>query len=256
MSTLIPRISDGFTNIKGQTFTNVREIAYKKGELFGNLGKFVAETEHERNLFYDEDYDPGVYIYQTYHNPNLAYRIYNEFADYNFNGYDDDILIQSLYDRSKNISLTSFPTGVVTLDGKIIGQEIPYYSNSICLSQINIEKLEDKNPITIYKKILTNLKELSDNGIGYLDIHPKNFMIDLTDSNQKVDIIDFDLNYTKFDLEASERIDDQLYNFRKMVDRLNKKFNILDITGEFSIVNSFQDTFEQLNDFEKKLLKK
>ena len=51
---------------------------------------------------------------------------------------------------------------VVTLDGKIIGQEIPYYPNSICLSQINIEKLEDKNPITIYKKILTNLKKKKD----------------------------------------------------------------------------------------------
>ena len=42
-----PQIRNSFTNIKGQTFTNVREIAFKENELFGNLGKYVAESHHE-----------------------------------------------------------------------------------------------------------------------------------------------------------------------------------------------------------------
>lgn len=250
MNNSIPKIFYEFTNIKGETFSNVREIAYRQGELFGNLGKFMSKN----NL--SSDSTPNVYIYQTYHDPNLAYRIYNEFSDYDFNGYDDDFLIQSLYERSKYIKLTDFPTGVVTLDGKIIGQEIPYYPSSICLSKINIEMLKDRNPIIVYKKILTNLKELFDNGIGYLDIHQKNFMLDLTTADQKVNIIDFDLQYTKFDFEAKKRLKDQLYNYKKMIDRLNGKFQILDVTGNFQEVNSFEESFEQLNDFEKKLLKK
>ena len=35
-------------------------------------------------------------IYQSKNNPKIAYRIYKEFAEYKFNGYNDDILIENL----------------------------------------------------------------------------------------------------------------------------------------------------------------
>lgn len=255
MSNLIPKISDTFTNIKGQTFTNVREIAYKKGELYGNLGKFVAETHYDPSLFFEDDLEMGVYIYQTYNNPNLAYRIYKTFAEYKFNGYDDDILIQKLIERSGDVSLVNFPTGVVTLDGRIIGQEVPFYPNSTVLSTIDINMLIDNNPVDIYKKILAILKELSDNGIAYLDIHANNFMVNLL-SMQKVDIIDFDLRFFEFDEESKLKIEEQLFNYRKMIDTLNKKFNIIDITGETEPIFTFAEVFELLDDMNKKIYMK
>lgn len=255
MSNKIPKISNTFTNIKGEIFTNVREIAYKTGELCGNLGKFITETQYGPSLFFEDDLEMGVYIYQTYTNPNVAYRIYKTFAEYKFNGYDDDILIQKLIERSKDISLTNFPTGVVTLEGRIIGQEVPFYPNSKVIPAIDINKLTDNNPVIIYKKILNALKELSDNGIAYLDIHDKNFMVDIS-SNSKVNIIDFDLNYMKFDEESKLRIQEQLYNYRRMIDALNKRFNIIDITGTTEPIYTFDEAYELLDDMNKKIYMK
>jgi len=256
MEIFIPKITTGFTNINGQTFNYVREIAYKKEELYGNLGKFVNETKYEYNCFFiDENNLSGVYIYQSYHNPNIAYRIYKEFAENNFNGYFDDILIEQLSERQKNVFLSKFPTGVVTLEGRIIGQEIPYFENSITLLEYSKMKNVNLNPINLYIKILDILKELLDNGIVYLDIHPKNFMIDMKSLNKEVKIIDFDSTYVKFE-DNKRLIRQQLYNYRKMIDFLNNRFNIIDEIGYFDEVDNFQDCFEQLDDMSKKLVKK
>lgn len=258
MEVKIPRTQNVFTNTKGITFDNVREIAYKKGELVNNLGKFIAETEHEPSLFFGEDIslESGVYIYQTYNNPNVAYRIYKEFADFGFNGYGDDVLIQKLVDRQKNIFLSKFPTGVVTLDGKIIGQEIPYYHSSILLLECTIDNFNNNNPINVYKKVLEILKELSDNGITYLDVHSKNFMLDLSSTNEKIDIIDFDSQYIVFD-DNNSRVMKQLFaNYRKMINSLNERYGIFDTVNSFLEVSSFDDAFEQLEEMNKKLIRR
>lgn len=249
---MIPQIRDRFTNIKGQTFDNVREIAFKKDELFGNLGKFVAESNHEVSDFVYDLYEShfGVYIYQTYENPNIAYRIYKEFADYNFNGYNDDKLIQKLSERKKAILKTEFPTGVVTLDGRIIGQEIPFYQNSITI----LEYFKNRtilNPFNLYIEILKVLYELFENGIIYLDIHPKNFMIDPI--GLKMNLIDFDFHYIKFDDKTM--LKRQLDNYKRMINYLNELLNIINITGDFVEASNYDDCFEQLNEMSKRLKK-
>lgn len=253
MELVIPQIGNTFTNIKGQTFENVREIAFKKDELFGNLGKFVAESKHEVSKFGCDLYDshPGVYIYQTYENPNIAYRIYKEFAEYNFNGYGDDKLIQRLSEKQKDILMTQFPTGVITLEKRIIGQEIPFYPTSITLLDY-INKNMNLNPFGLYMKILQILYELFENGITYLDIHPKNFMIDLLSLN--INIIDFDLHYIQFDDRTM--LQRQLNNYKRMINVLNEILNIIGITGNFIEVSNYDECFEQLNEMSKRLKKR
>ena len=77
----IPRINNCFVHTKGEYFNKVREVAFKSGELIGNLGTYVNETKREFNmLFSDDNLSEGVYIYQTFSNPLIAYRIYKTFA--------------------------------------------------------------------------------------------------------------------------------------------------------------------------------
>ena len=109
----IPRINQGFTNLNGTYFDKVKEVAFKKGELIGNLGTFVAETKREKSIWQEEEnYSDGVYIYQSLNDPHIAYRIYKCFADYGYNGENDDILIQKLLERQDAIKLSKFPIGV------------------------------------------------------------------------------------------------------------------------------------------------
>lgn len=105
-------LNDNFTNIKGKYFEGVKELAFTKENLYGNIDKFVNEDYNLLN---------GVYIYKDFNNKNIGYKIYKEFMAYKFNGYRDDELIYNLIQRSKNIKLTEMPIGVVTIDGKIIG---------------------------------------------------------------------------------------------------------------------------------------
>ena len=119
-------INENFIDKNGKKYDGVTEKAFEKGELF-DIGKFKHQTEREKTVFGKEN---GVYIYQDIENDNLAYRIYDEFAEYGFNGYHDDVLIYELNKRRENVKLTDFPNGIVTYNGNIIGQIIPYYPNS------------------------------------------------------------------------------------------------------------------------------
>lgn len=242
-------INNGFININGQSFDKVKEISLSKEKLH-NIGKYITSSFHKPNNFFDEDYDlnTGVYIYQSYDNKNEGYRIYKEFADYNFNGYSDDILIQTLQERQKNILKTIFPYGVVTLEGRIIGQQIPYFDNSILLLDY-INKFLVLEPIKLYKELLEIIYELYINGIMYQDIHPKNFMIDLT--NKKVNLIDFELGHIKFDdLSALKSC---LNNYKNTINYINQKLCLLDKLGLFIQINNYEEAFEQLEEMQKKL---
>lgn len=252
---MVPKICEGFTNRKGIHYDRVREIAYRHGELAGNLGTFVAETKHENNMFFDSSHNlvNGVYIYQSYFDPLVAYRIYKSFADYGFNGYNDDRLVQILRERQENINLSKFPTGVVTLDGSIIGQEIPYFPNKITLYKLFLEH-KKISPIKIYRAVLDVLNEMYDNGIIYLDNHPKNFMVDPTDP-ASVDVIDFDETYVKFD-DDSETLRRQLFdNYKVTVDGLNQICGIDSLVGKFESTSTFEDAYKQLGDMEKRLVR-
>ena len=249
----IPRKNQGFTNLNGTYFDKVKEVAFKKGELIGNLGTFVAETKREKSIWQEEEnYSDGVYIYQSLNDPHIAYRIYKCFADYGYNGENDDILIQKLLERQDAIKLSKFPIGVVTLNGKIIGQEIPYYVNSITLFEF-FKKYDGFNVINIYKEILNILKELFDNGILYLDNQSKNFMVDPLTEKIKVEIIDFMYNLMVFDNFSESNIETMFNNFKSMVNGLNNVKNLYSELGEFKGVNNFDDAYYQINEMAKKL---
>lgn len=237
---MIPEIRRTFTNNQGIYYGNVREIAYKKGQLFGNLGEFVGETKHQQTIFFDEsdNLTEGVYIYRTKLNPNVAYRIYKSFADYGFNGYQDDKLIQTLQERQPHIQTTEFPTGVVTLEGNIIGQEIPYYGNSQTLAE-KVELVSNKQIITYYIEILRILRELLENGIIYSDIHSKNFMIDI--EREVVRLIDFDKQFISFD-ENRTLYNNMINNLKTMINKINNYRQIGFALNKESRLNDIEET--------------
>ena len=247
-----PVITTGFTNKNGEYLDRVREIAFQKDNLLYNLGKFITETKHESNYFFKEDFiatGVGVYIYQSIDNPNIAYRIYKEFSDYGFNGYSDDKLIQLLQEKQEKIKLTEFPTGVVTLGGNIIGQEIPYYEKYITIFNYFQTYYVD-NPFKVYIAMLEILKEMYDEQILYLDVHPKNFMI--SKDNFNVKMIDFDENYIKFEQLKVYR-ETLFSNIKNMIDCLNKICQFDDLV--FLQTDNFDDCLYQVKQMKKRLHK-
>lgn len=236
-------IKENYINKNGCIFSNVKEIAFEKENLFGNLGKYITESSLK------EDDDIGVYIYQDYKNPNIAYRIYKQFAEYNFNGYSDDKLIEKLQLSQKNITKTLFPTGVVTLDRRIIGQEIPFYCNSVTILEY-IKNSKDIDPISTYIQILDILKELLENDIVYLDVHSRNFVIDLI--TKKINLIDFDYYYMRFD----KYIKIQIENYRKMINYLNEILNITNIVGYLKNEENYEQCLYSLEEMYHKLMLK
>lgn len=247
----IPKITKGFTNIKGQYFPNVREISFEKGQLCSNLGKLVAQTTKEKDDFFvPDDFDlMGVYIYQSKNNPKIAYRIYKEFAEYKFNGYNDDILIENLQKKQSKLPYIDFPTGVVTVDGRIIGQEITYYENYQTL--FNFMKNENiQNKITIiYEKIIFLLKELYNKGIIYTDNHAKNFLVD---SNLSIKLIDFEYSQVKFEDINKMYMNQSINNLRNMINLINQ---FIEIDYQMKNIENFDDALEQVDIIRKRLKK-
>ena len=106
------------------------------------------------------------------------------------------------------------------------------------------------NYIKLYLSSLSILYELYDNGVLYLDIHPKNFMID---ENNNINLIDFVLdriifnNYSKYDIEKFFK------SFNSMIKKLNKNFGIEFLFENYIETSNFDDTFYQLENISKKL---
>ena len=137
-------IRENFIDKNGILYPNIREIAFTRDNLFGNLGTLVNETKREANDYFAKKSamqidDEGVYIYKSNYNSENALRIYKCSLDPNFNGCRDEIFISKLQSIQPSISMTSFPIGVVTLDGNIIGQEIIYYENFKQLYEIKMK---------------------------------------------------------------------------------------------------------------------
>lgn len=105
-----PIIRSNFTDLNGRTYEGVREVAFKKGEGCLNLGKFKEETIREDTFINGEDtFLYGVYIYQSFVNPNVGYRIHKEYAEYNYNEISDAQLIESLLKKQEQVKLAKFP---------------------------------------------------------------------------------------------------------------------------------------------------
>lgn len=261
-----PTIRKGFKNSNGIIFNDLREVAHTKNSIATNLGIFITETEYNDEYIEFNPIDSeleGVYIFKDRVKQNVGYRIYKEFSECRFDGYKDDHLVSELIERQKEIKYTDYPTGVVTLDGRIIGQEIVYYDNSVNLEDFCfsgnkiIEKLE---PTKIYMTILKSIKEQYEKGIYYLDGHPKNFIIKLDLLEDKncnyediVKMIDFRYDFMFFDTIADDRKKIIFRNLICSINYLNMKFNLIEKTGMMENSLCFNEIEEKIMIMEKKI---
>ena len=245
MERYIPEVKQGFTDSKGNYYSNIQEVAYEQGKTFGSFGTLIGESGRK-----DYDYDDmmdGVYVFRSYIDPTKAYRIYKEFVNPTFNNNEDAKFISELLYKGKNIKLSGLPTGVVTEGGRIIGQEVPFVEG------VTIRKFfEDKKnkilPTKIYIQILDIIKELYVNKIYYLDIHERNFMI----KDEIVKIIDFEKPFVRLDnITISEKR--LMFDYLKMmIEELNKNFGLTDKIG---VIEGIDDAYEKVYKLEESLIK-
>lgn len=133
---------------------------------------------------------------------------------------------------------------MVTLDGKIIGQKIPYYETSSQLYQIKNE-VTIKELLELYRKCLIILSELYSKGIAYIDIHAKNFLVD---DSLNVQLIDFEPDLVKF--HDKNALAKSLYNFYKMINLVNERIGL---NSYYTKPNNLEEAFANLDKLEKKL---
>lgn len=243
-------IKDSYVDKKGNFYKNVREVIYTRKEMVYNLGEYITQTSREVSDFFKEDSldfdDDGFYIYKSLYDENKGLRVYKRFNEYKFNGDRDEILISKLQERQAKIKLTEFPTGVLTREGYIFGQEMPFYENYETLFNFkdNIDSIFQL--VEIYKKCLKILEELCKNDIYYTDVHSKNFMV----NNDDIKLIDFEYSRVKFD--DPSYIDVVFYRVTKMFDLIN---SLLDSNVKYDCPVNFEQAYENLDIMKKRLLK-
>lgn len=241
-------IRDFFISSKGIVYPKIREIAFNSSNLFGNLGTLVNETNREVLDYFrvsKMDYDDsGVFIYQSNYDKNIALRIYKCFMDYRFNGDHDDELIFKLKSLQDKVKYTDFPTGVVTKNGFIIGQEIVYYPEYLTLYEIK-KDLTTTELIEVYKKCLIILSELKNVGINYIDVHARNFLVN---EDLDVKLIDFEYDLVKFNDEIACK--KTILYFYYMVNLINKRIGI---NYEYEMPSSLDNAFKKLELMKKKV---
>lgn len=243
-------IKNNYVDTKGIKYSSVREIIFNKKEIATELGTFITETSREQCEFFKNDsmdFDTdGFYIYKSLYDDKKALRVYKRFAEYKFNGDHDEILISKLQQRQKNIKLTEFPTGVLTRDKYIFGQEIPFYENYETLYAFRDNIASVSHLISIYNKCLKILEELYKNGIYYTDIHAKNFMVD----NNDVKLIDFEYDQIKFDDEKQISL-----IFGRITFMFNLINSLLGSDIKYDVPSNFAQAYENLDVMKKRLIK-
>ena len=138
-------------------------------------------------------------------------------------------MIAKLNSLKENITLTDFPTAIITIKNCVIGQEIVYYQNYQTLTSIVYQRLPEDKLLSYYQKVLLIIKELLDNGIIYTDIHPNNIMINL--NTDQVKLIDFDPNHISFNNDY-ESYFKMLTNLKNMINEINSYLKITFIAEE------------------------
>jgi len=217
-------IKNGFTNYRGEVYDNIKNYSYQENEPIYNFGKLVDGTEYKDNIFLSTSYNlnNGVDIYKSEFDENVALRIFRDTMgcckNYKYVFHDDDKLVSKLQGIQKNVKLTDFPIGIVSIDKWVIGQIIPYYNGYDTLAK-SVIKADENTIIQYYSNILTILKELYSNGIIYVDVRARNFMINKI--NSLVKLIDFESGYLSFDNSKSRYID-MMENLRVMINEINK----------------------------------
>ncbi len=215
------QIKNYFIDSKGIKY-NIKNINFsEKSNLIGSFGNLIAETDYKNNPFFSSSNGMGVYIYKSRYDKNRAFRIYKDFADYEYTFHDDAKLILELQSRQEKINLTTFPMGVVTIKNKIIGQEIPLFEKYKTLFEYFSNKKNATDLFLIYLKIIEILSELYKAEIFYIDIHSKNFLINPITKHVK--LIDFESSSLAFDNKKAYK--KMLENLKIMIKELNSFYN-------------------------------
>lgn len=228
----------------------VRNINFSQySELMGNFGEFIIESNSDsnNNPFFSHSFkmNNGVYIFKSKYDSNKALRIYKDFGDYIHTCYKDDKLIMNLQYFQNDIKLTEFPTGYVSVGNKVIGQEIPLYSDSATILDLLKNDKKIVNIDFIYKNVFNILEELLKRDIVYSDVHPNNFLLDYSDHSFK--LIDFESSFVSFDGKNGFLYKKMLYNLKFMIMYINKQYGIENFENDV--------TFENVEQIKKYLLK-
>lgn len=212
------KIYSSFKSYDGKEFPNVRDLHFDSKEEFTHthLGTFYTQTPvSSSNPWFSGSFklNDGVIISKSFSDPKVGIRIYKDWADYKIYPHFDASVIQKLQERQKNIKLTEFPTGVISIENREIGQEIPLYEG-----YKNIGEVFYQNEIVLpgtyyYLQMLEILKELDKNDIFYKDIHGANFLVDLVTNTVK--LIDFEKMRVDFD-------NDRKYSYKVVIRELKK----------------------------------
>lgn len=231
-------IKQGYTNDYGQKFDNIRDIHFNSlSDLRSGLGKYLLESHQKDSKdSFSLGREEGVYIYRSIYNPKKAFRLCKEYRDYKYAYCFEEKLVSKLQEKQPNVKLTEFPTAIITIENKCVGQEIPWYDNYVALRDAFDNKELNKVPTYYFLKTVEILKELVQNGIYYKDVHARNFMVNtLTDD---VKLIDFDSGYIRFDEDRPYSYKTVLHYLKMMLNKLSQISNVdlhYDINKEISI---------------------
>lgn len=248
MERCLPEVRNSFTNNKGETFNNIREIAFFKNRNYGGFGDFICES-HKMSMSFDDDYLDGIYLYRSRIDANKAYRIDKQYLEPTFKGTGEEKIISQLQEKQGNIKLSEFPTGVVTMEGIVVGQEVPYYDGPTLKSYAE-NCTKPMLPTKIYIQLLDIIKEQFANGVYYSDVHANNYVL----VNGIVRPIDFQGHLLSID---------KLYDFTRkniffyltfMINKLNESFQIPEDLMKLSVFGDFDDGYEKVLRLEENLI--
>jgi len=241
-------IFHGFTNTNGEIFDNIREVHYNNpGEILNELGSPIYQSE-------GGDSPDQVKIYRLPWYSDRALRLDKNFLNYRHIICHDDRMISRLQEHQKDVLLTEFPTGIVTIEDKIIGQEIPFYEDAITLNQATKTRVIPtwETSLTKTVEILKIIRELLNVGIIYQDIHGDNFLYNR--STDKLHLIDFDSRYIKFEHNVFS-YNSMISNLKMLIGSLNLCYGI-QFNDDFDSISRFEEIEEYLQTEHYKALKR
>lgn len=194
-----PVVNNQYIDHYGRIF-NIPEIAYINQNKNYHFGELIHSSHDDSDKSFLTN-ESGFNIYRDYNDINIGYKIYKGLPlfldEFKFNeGSMDARLIEELMERQKDIKLTDFPTGVITINGYVIGQRIRLYNDYKSLGQFakSVRDIENKGQLMAkaYLDILKALKEMIEHEIFYSDIHQGNFVVGYKNETVEAKVIDFE----------------------------------------------------------------
>lgn len=169
-------------------------------------------------------------------------------------------LLKELVEKQKEINNIDFPVAYYKSFNILKGIVIPYYPNSISLSEIiwltpfeefkniyNHDSNEVDNLVLFLLEILELLHSMYKHGIIYIDVHSGNFLI----YNNGVKVVDFEPGYVFVTNNKGWNYERMLSNYGLLVDRICKRFGFKNIP--FHAGEDFSDTELRVKSLRKRL---